>query len=526
MTDSYAPSDKNDDASSSTVETFTFRVEPTSIPVFITKLCMILDDSSIQEMIAWSQDGERFCVYDIPGFSKVVLPRYFKHSNWPSFVRQLNMYGFHKINDSCNTGQGQLVCEFHHPMFYRNGRQSLRKIRRNSRRSISSTVERNPQRQSSQQIPQHTPRRHHHPQHPQHNHPQQASFVHESIPPTDNSSVASSISFQTSSMPISSLLTSTDPDYTDDNTPPFYDSTRNNNTRLDTTNAEAPGGGHTWTDHTSDDDNRTEEDRPSITGTSNTNRRRRRRRRGRRPDDHEINNINTNTDNLGTEEDNDTKGNSSADQLETYITLKRYLDQLHTKVLHMNGEVSLLKRHVAKQQESVLDLLNYLRSITGDSEKSVFQKLLHPLHLSPEHALSLLDEASSSGNNQLDGHHHDTYGGGPSRAIDSRGRDHLDGQHYDTYGGPSRAMDDMVDSTSDINTIKKGIWDILKESKKVTGMAKKDHHMHLNPITNKGGHMLPLSTSLGYNNNNNDKKDLPTVPTLLLASQSSTIPDP
>lgn len=225
----------------------------------------------------------------------------------------------------------------------------------------------------------------------------------------------------------------------------------------------------------------------------------------------------------------------------------------------------------------MLDLLNYLRSITGDSEKSgrddclqssnlidtfitsffplVFQKLLHPLHLSPDNGLSILDEgnrmgkrhsilltcssindtfciynresqASSSGNNrrdQLDGHHHDTCGGGSSRAIDSRGWDQLEGQHH---GGPSRAMDDMVDSTSDINTIKKGIWDILKESKKVTGMAKKDHHMHLNPITNKGVHILPLSTSLGYNNNNNGQKDSPTVPTLLPASQSSTIPDP
>jgi endonuclease IV len=85
----------------------------------------------------------------------------------------------------------------------------------------------------------------------------------------------------------------------------------------------------------------------------------------------------------------------------------------------------------------------------------------------------------------------------------------------------------MVDSTSDINTIKKGIWDILKESKKVTGMAKKDHHMHLNSITNKGGHISFPSTSLGYNNNNNnDKKDLPTVPTLLPTSQSSTITGP
>ena len=47
-------------------------------------------------MIRWSDNGESFIVVDEDAFAKTLIPELFKHNNYASFVRQLNMYGFHK----------------------------------------------------------------------------------------------------------------------------------------------------------------------------------------------------------------------------------------------------------------------------------------------------------------------------------------------------------------------------------------------------------------------------------------------
>lgn len=50
-------------------------------------------------MICWTPDQEAFIINKekIMDFSNQVLAKYFKHSNYGSFVRQLNMYNFVKI---------------------------------------------------------------------------------------------------------------------------------------------------------------------------------------------------------------------------------------------------------------------------------------------------------------------------------------------------------------------------------------------------------------------------------------------
>lgn len=72
---------------------------PKTRPAFVVKLWNMVNDPSNAEFIRWLPDGKRFEVVHREGFMKFVLPKYFKHNNFASFVRQLNMYGWHKVQD-------------------------------------------------------------------------------------------------------------------------------------------------------------------------------------------------------------------------------------------------------------------------------------------------------------------------------------------------------------------------------------------------------------------------------------------
>ncbi|XP_069462700.1 heat shock factor protein 2 isoform X2 [Ambystoma mexicanum] len=73
------------------------------------------------------QNGESFMVLDEQRFSKEILPKYFKHNNMASFIRQLNMYGFRKVLhlESCVVKlEHDEPIEFQHP-FFRHGHEHM-----------------------------------------------------------------------------------------------------------------------------------------------------------------------------------------------------------------------------------------------------------------------------------------------------------------------------------------------------------------------------------------------------------------
>lgn len=99
----------------------------------------MLQDQSYADVASWTPPGNSFIIRDPSEFSKRILPRHFRHSNFASFVRQLNKYDFHKVKRKVDRGhdtetglEGDILdqtWEFKHPRFLRNHEEMLREIK-------------------------------------------------------------------------------------------------------------------------------------------------------------------------------------------------------------------------------------------------------------------------------------------------------------------------------------------------------------------------------------------------------------
>ncbi|GER57096.1 heat Stress Transcription Factor family protein [Striga asiatica] len=65
---------------------------------FLIKTYEMVDDMKTDSIVSWSSTKKSFVVWNPPEFQRVLLPSYFKHNNFSSFIRQLNTYGFRKVD--------------------------------------------------------------------------------------------------------------------------------------------------------------------------------------------------------------------------------------------------------------------------------------------------------------------------------------------------------------------------------------------------------------------------------------------
>ena len=110
---SYAASTSPDDSDS-------------GISGFIRKTFHMVSDTSTSDIVSWDDAGDSFIVKKEFEFASLVLPRYFRHKNFSSFVRQLNFYGFHKRSHQSK------YTKFQHPYFKRGQLHNLHLIKRKS----------------------------------------------------------------------------------------------------------------------------------------------------------------------------------------------------------------------------------------------------------------------------------------------------------------------------------------------------------------------------------------------------------
>ncbi|XWS66330.1 hypothetical protein CRYUN_Cryun05aG0190400 [Craigia yunnanensis] len=106
-------------------------VRKSTPPPFLLKTYMLVEDPTTNDVISWNVDGTGFVVWQLVEFARDLLPTLFKHSNFSSFVRQLNTYGFRKVatsrwefcNDMFRKGERELLCNIRRRKAWGNNKQ-------------------------------------------------------------------------------------------------------------------------------------------------------------------------------------------------------------------------------------------------------------------------------------------------------------------------------------------------------------------------------------------------------------------
>ncbi|CAK94280.1 unnamed protein product (macronuclear) [Paramecium tetraurelia] len=106
-----------------------------SVPSFLIKTYEILENDSLSHLISWNSEGTAFIVYNPNELSSQVLANYFKHKNYPSFLRQLNMYNFKKTRNQYG------FSEFRHKWFRKGQQNMIQYIRRRNQEESDQKID-------------------------------------------------------------------------------------------------------------------------------------------------------------------------------------------------------------------------------------------------------------------------------------------------------------------------------------------------------------------------------------------------
>ncbi|EEC44465.1 predicted protein [Phaeodactylum tricornutum CCAP 1055/1] len=95
-----------------------YAIHESTFPVKLHYLLSETEDNGSDHIISWQPHGRAFLVHDHGAFVDHVLPNWFKQSKFPSFQRQLNLYGFKRFTAGRDKGA------YYHEIFLR-GRPHL-----------------------------------------------------------------------------------------------------------------------------------------------------------------------------------------------------------------------------------------------------------------------------------------------------------------------------------------------------------------------------------------------------------------
>lgn len=119
------------------------------VPIFLQKAYHMIDTCD-PKICCWSDDGLTFIVKNTHLFETTIIPQFFKHNKFSSFVRQLNFYGFRKVKFS-NTlridhkleAETAKFWRFRHDKFRKGRKDLLTEIKRTPNSATTTAVKAN-----------------------------------------------------------------------------------------------------------------------------------------------------------------------------------------------------------------------------------------------------------------------------------------------------------------------------------------------------------------------------------------------